>query len=330
MGKKNRLLLLAIFSSILFLGSSFTPIDSYEIGWVIGEQYQFGLSMYEYYEERNTSNGNYEIEEYRSAFELSFNVTDIDLENKLMDFSYWFPDGYLEYWNNYNFDMAIYSEYIFSHTNDFFTIDFRWDTATDSVVLYNFYIDFWFDPLFFVEPVWLDFNEALKNVFNSSTIVDVVDVPDSETDIEVTFGYFLAILTDFRINNKNSLNNALNQFTADNTELLLHFDLSNVIHDNFYDEDLGHDVLLPLEDFKVDFELSYSDGGILDYYKQRIEEAYTYENEYEKMIYDYNYAYGGLNKLKTPLNLFSIIPAILVSALILKYSMKKKKGEDNQ
>lgn len=325
MGKKNRLLLLVIFCSILFIGSSITPIDSYELDFLLGEHYLFGLSFYEYYEDRDTSNGNYDIDEYRGAFEVEFNITRLDLGSKVVDLAYYYPDGTLFTWNNYNFDMAVYTSYWLAHTNNFFDIDFRWNEDTDSVVLYDFDINFWGDPLFFVEPIWWDYNQGLRTVFNGSTIIDTVDVPSSETDIEVTFGYFLEIISMYTINNRNSLNNAINQFTDNNTDLLLHFDLSNVIHNYIYDEDLGKSIYVPIEEYKVDFELSYSNGGILDYYINRYEIAMSYEDNYEKYIDEYEAAYGGLKKLKTPLNLFSIIPALLVSVLIMKFSIKKKK-----
>jgi len=325
MGKKNRLLLSVIFSSILFIGSSITPIDSYELGFLLGEDYIFGLSFFEYYEDRDTSNGNYDIDEYRGGFEITFNITRLDLGSKVLDLAYYYPDGTLFTWTNFNFDMAIYTSYLLADTNNFFDIDFRWNSATDSVVLYDFDINFGGDPRFFIEPIWWDFNLGLKSVFNGSTIVDVVDVPSSETDIEITFGYFLEILSSYTINNRNSLNNALDQFTDNNTDLLLHFDLSNVIHNYVYDEDLGESIYVPIEKFKVDFELRYSDGGILDYFIHRYELAMSFEDDYTKIIDEYEVAYGGLKKLRTPLNLFSIIPALLVSVLIMKYSLKKKK-----
>jgi len=325
MGKKNRLLLLVIFSSILFLGSSITPISSFDYDWALGGPYPFGIHMYEYDEERDTENGNYEIEEWREAIQLNFNVTRIDLETKRLDFSYYYPDGYLDSWTNYDFDMAIYSENIFTDIDDFFYINYHWNIDTESVVLVSFALDFWFEPPFFVEPNWTAFNNALVNLFDGSFIVDTVDVPSSEVDIEITFGYFLESLTMYTINNKNSLSGVLNQFTSSNTELSMHFDLANVIHDYYYDSDLGRNVYTPMEEFKLDFEVSYSKGGLLDYYLEREEVALTNEEEeeYNKAIYEYSMAFGGLKSL--PLNLICILPALLVSVLIMKYSMKKKK-----
>jgi len=332
MGKKYRLLLVVIFSSILFLGSNLAPINSYELDWIIGEPYLFGISYYDYYEERSTENDNYVIEEIREGFQIGLNITDIDLVGKTMDFNYYDPFGNEYSWTNYDYDMRIYNESVFAHTNSFFYINYCWDEETESVVLCDFNLDYWFNPLFFVEPNWADFNIALKNVFNGSVIVDIVDVPSSETDIEITFGYFLESLSKHIINNKNSMNNALDQFTTSNTELTLHFDLSNVMHESYYDSDLAKTVFIPVEEFKVDYELRYSDGGMLEYFIHRMEIAIIEEVDelYFKGIYENSIAYGGLKSLKTPLNLLSIIPALLVSVLMMKFSLKKKKGVGNQ
>jgi len=321
MEKKSHLLLLVIFSSILLLGSNFTPIHSYEYDWMLGEQYLYAVRNYDY-EEIRIKNGNYNIDEYLVEYQMNYNITNIDFETKRLDFSYYNTYGGQFFIYNYDFDMDYYSNY-FTSLDDFIYIDYIWDSNNETIILRNFAINYYYQPQLFIEPNWTIFNQVWKNIFNESTVVDVVYNPNSENNDVINLKYFSESITSFTFNNKKSLDSGINQLTSSNTELSLHFDLSNVIHESYYDFELARTVYVPIEEYIIDYQFRYSDGGLLEFYSYREEISSTLDDEFYKEIFEFARAYGGLKSLDNPT--FIIIPSFLLSVLIMKFSLKKKK-----
>ncbi|NHJ85495.1 MAG: hypothetical protein FK734_08535 [Asgard group archaeon] len=322
MSKKNHLLL-AFFSVILIISVNTTSILSYEYDFDVGKQYPFTTKNYFYGEESIPDEEKYIIEEDSIEMQLNFNITSMDIENKLMDFTYYSPDGHLNLWDNYYFDMSFY-EFLFESTNDFFYINFDWDSEAEVIRLIGFDIALWYTPLFFVEPNWELFNNGLLNVFNGSSIVDSLDTPTEY--VVIPFEYFLAIMNSYSINNKNSLSNAINQFTDTNTEIVLHFDLSKVIYDRYYDgESMGYKYQL-FDVYKIDLQISYSDGGLLKKFLYRGEASYELEGVFFKEIYEYSLTSESQLAMGVPT--FIILPALIVSVFIIKFSMNSKRKEE--
>ncbi len=318
MSRKPKILMLTNIVVLLFLVGNIINAQALDRSWNPGDIITFTYSYQNIYIDTDL--------EYNVVNEIdiidqetgTLNITELNLLN----------GRYYAIWTGklgegpivgYDFTVEDFKN-DFLDINTFLYVDYEWNYGTNDTVLVDFDVNY--DPWLLIEPNWADLNTAFIDMFNESEIIESIADPYLPIIYNITLGDFLGNIS-YTFMGKNTLAEAKNQMTPDNTQWTLTFDLSNVVHQGIYNATLGYDVYYPYQNAIITYDLSYSKGGILEKAHGEMSIGITVDNSKNEICNKNIIIQGDLRALTSNNAYWMILPGFLIVLSIVRIANRK-------
>ena len=205
----------------------------------------------------------------------------------------------------------------------FLYFEYVWDDVENTTRLIDFNIGGYY-MVFFIEPDWDKFNQALVDIFDRERLI--ASVAHDSTTTNITMGEFLDSLTSYQLLGVEGFSES--EESAPATSWSLTFDLNQSIYD-ISNTIPFVDTFTLYNKYNASCVLEYTEGGTLVESESNVRSEIIEDQEEDGEIKVEQFSYqqlirGGLNPEKTSFNLYSILSAILVVPIIV-YIFKRRK-----
>lgn len=253
----------------------------------------------------------------QDGYDFQYNITAYDAIAK--DYNYIYTDSSGPSSQSRSFDWENFANAdLTSDNGDFLTVNYIYDTFTNNTVLRDFSLDVNYLNWRLIEPNWVGLNQAYKEIFNETYLLDTVADAWDPIIYNFTWGYFLDSI-DFKIMSRSNLKYALNQFKDSTNKWTFEFDLSGVLHHS-----IGGGEVAPYESYIVTILVEYSDGGVLEKYVKETSYTRIIDDDQTDYLHHRKEALGGLKKAMAPIPIISsVIGLLAISGFILIKRRKK-------
>lgn len=318
---KHKILMSTSFLVISVVLCSITSSQAALPSWGPDDIITWGQQITNYVEIEQIEYGKI-INDYTYLGDFTYNITAIDSVHKIYSF----------YKSGYSYKLLYsdrdYGAQVYSNNNlvlvNCMNVDYRWDYVKNQTRLYqiSFNLPIWF----LIEPDWAILNKGFQDVFNTSEIVETLADPYEPITYNWTLGDVCNDLS-IKIMGRNTLEKGFYRFTETTNKWTFEFDASDTIHTRYNN---GTDLIyVPFDLYKITYELEYDDGGVLSFYKSRLEYSITIHDdpvEIIKSVYEIKYALGGIEKvMKSSFATIASIGGFITLAATIVLVRKRRK-----
>ncbi len=292
MKAKQKIMMLTSFLVLSVAICSFTNSQAAIPSWGQNDTFTWGMQTMSYLELEEVGSGKL-IYDVFIQNDVTYNITAIDTFLKTYNcnvsgygYNSHFTDieyGAQEFKNNYLV------------TANCLDVDYKWDYVNNQARLNRFV--FALPMQLLIEPDWEMLNKGFQDAFNSSEIVELLADPYTSDLYTWTLGDFFNDIS-VKIMGRNTLEKGFERFKASNNKWTFEFDASGTIHSRYNNG--THMIFVPYDQYKITCELEYDVGGVLNFYKNRLEYSITYPKdpvESNKVVSENKIALGGINKV---------------------------------
>jgi hypothetical protein len=303
---------------LLFLIGNITNVHACDRSWNPGDVFVFTFSDQMILTDTDLEHNVIDTFESLNQETGTLNVTELNL----------LSERYYAYWTD-SFGVGPILGYDYSvddYINDYLDlssllfVDYEWDYGTNSTIFVDFGVTI--DAWLLIEPDWATLNTAFIEMFNESEIVETVAHPYESLTYNITLGDFLNNIS-YTFMGKNTLAEAKGQMKAINTAWAFTFDFSNIINLAIFNGTLGYNEYYPAQTFVYTYEMSYSDGGVLENAFSRRSFSVIIDDFKGDVLFENIINQGDLKALTANFAYWMILPGFLLVLTVMRISKRK-------
>ncbi|MFW9924045.1 MAG: hypothetical protein ACFFDW_12235, partial [Candidatus Thorarchaeota archaeon] len=309
--RRMKLWLLVNLVTIILISSNISSIQGATREWNAGDIYLWGKEVSSSIKYTHEKRGLLALDEIAYFDEIQYNITSIDILSERYEVIPSDADS-VDGERAYYFGAEDFITDVL-HIGDFIDIDYTFDRTFNQTVLFD--VDLGLGNVerwFLIQPDWEAINEGFVDLFNKSSIVDLVNDFYEPIVYNMTLGDFYSNLTSFKIMGKTNFERGLEAFSTIH-KWSFNMDLSNIISTSVYNSTAGYNNYYPFEKYIYTLEIEYSEGGILQSYNRLIETKITLNDFTTEGTYILEFKLGGLKSVTGNIGFYSIIGSLTFS-----------------
>jgi hypothetical protein len=319
MNRKIKILMLTKTVILLFLVGNFTTTHAADREWQAGDLYTFTHTMHQIFTDHDLEFDVYDQGEVLLQDVFTLNVTEINLLSGLYYAIITDTSGVGSN-SAYQFEVDDFVSAYLDNINSFLGVTYEWDYGTNTTKLIGFGLPFF--NWFLVDPDWTTLNKAYTDMFNESEIVETVADPYQPIIHNITLGDFLNSIS-YTIMGQDNLADAKSKMKSDNTEWTMVYDLTNVLNNEVFNGTLGYNEYYPYPNAIFTYEMSYSEGGVLQKALMKMDYSILVDNYQGDVYMKFQFTAGGLEALTGNFAYWMTIPGFLLIVTVARITRRK-------
>lgn len=318
MNRKLKILMLTKIVILLFLIGNITNVRACDRSWNPGDVFVFTYSDQMILTDTDLEYNVMDTLEILNQETGTLNITELNLLSERY-YAYWTDSFSVGPIIGYDFSVKDYIS-TFLDLSSFLNVVYEWDYGTNSTIFVDFGVTI--DAWLLIEPDWATLNTAFIEMFNESEIVETVAHPYEPLTYNITLGEFLNNIS-YTFMGKNTLAEAKDQMKESNNAWAFTFDFSNVINLPVFNGTLGYNEYYPAQTSVFTYDMSYSDGGVLENALSRRSISLTMDN-FKGDVFEENIInQGDLKALTANFAYWMILPGFLLILTAMRISKRK-------